>query len=119
MVRCTSLRWAMVCALAIAPVAFPPAAMATTGGPEIAEPLGFDPATRAAYFLERHYNESDERPTVLRLAPGKGPRVARAETWSIGSDNDRTYATYVARLRALRRRLRPLEERICGTIPGW
>jgi hypothetical protein len=90
-------------------------ARASVGGPELAEPLGYDPRTHEAFFRQDHCNESDARPTICRLALRRGTRVAEPLAWSIGEDSD---PAYVRRVAVLRRRLRPLRPHTAGTIPG-
>lgn len=90
-------------------------AAASVGGPELSEPMGYDPRTHDVYFKQLHWNESDVRSTVVRLRPGHGPRLFEPVAWSIGEDED---STYKARVAALARRLKPLRTWTWGTIPG-
>jgi hypothetical protein len=47
------------CACAGLAAGVPHVARATVGGPEIAEPMGYDARSHSVYFRELHWNESD------------------------------------------------------------
>jgi hypothetical protein len=90
-------------------------ACASTGGPELSEPMGYDPRTHEVFFKQIHWNEGGYRPAVYRLRQGHGPRLFEPVWWSIGENVD---SAYRARVAALARRLKPLKERVWGTVPG-
>lgn len=89
---------------------------ASTGGADLCAPLGWDRATKEAFFAIRHKGESGLPPTVVRLRLG-GPDTVGCDRlpWSTGSGLDSTYNT---RLRQLTRKLTPLEEDPWTTMPS-
>jgi len=107
--------FAFAIATGVAACGAPAPARGSTGGPELTEAMGYDPRTHEVFFKQIHWNEAASRPTVYCLRPGHGPRLFAPLPWSIGEDVD---SAYTARVAALARRLRPLKERVWGTVPG-
>lgn len=88
------------------------AAIASTGGPEVAVPLGWDPAAGKAYVAVSGLDESGRAARVLAFAPG-GPPLGTALPWSGGPVADSAFAR---EFRALTARLRPLAEEPAPTV---
>ena len=101
-------RWSLMVA------ATPSPAFATTGGPELVRPLGWNPSSGAVFFSVVHVGESGNAPTILRLTLGSSANTFEPLGWSDGADDD---STYRANLRRLTRPLRRLPELWTTTIP--
>jgi hypothetical protein len=77
----------------------------TTGGPDVAEVLGWDPVDKKIFVAIHHYNESSDAPTVFYFDLRKGPPSRPvAVRWSLSYRD----SSQERRLDDLRRRLRPL-----------
>ncbi len=87
--------------------------LATVGGPDLAEPLGYEPRTGDVFFRIISMNESGYAPSVLRLK-GRGVNRFMPLDWSVEVSED---SMYRARLKSVTRGLRPLRERLTTTIP--
>src|SRR5207247_8105419 len=92
-----------------------PLAIASNGGPELAEVLGWDPVEKKVFFEITYVDESGRAPGIFYFdlngrAPGRAQRVA----WS---HVDTGNPDYGSRLKVLRRRLKPLEPVLAPTIP--
>jgi len=102
----------VVMALALSAAVRP--ALASNGGPDLVESLGWNPATREIFFRVHHVNESGDAPTILRLSLSRGTGQFQPLKWSVDVRPD---STYRAKARALTRPLAPLHERSSTTIP--
>lgn len=101
-------RWIPVVSVILAVCGHAGVARATTGGPDVAAPLGWDPVDRKAFFTIRSLDESGRAPAVVYLAWRKGGDAVPVQVgWSRSADEDSTYSKQLERLR---RRLRPLRE---------
>jgi hypothetical protein len=102
---CLSLLWL----LAVEPAA------ASLGGPDLCEALGWDRATKEAYFAIHHVGDSGLPPTVVRLRLD-GPDTVGCQplAWSKGAGD----STYQANRRQLTRKLTPLVEYQWTTMPS-
>jgi hypothetical protein len=89
-------------------------AFASTGGPELVEPLGWNPNSGAVFFRVVHVGESGDAPSIVRLTLGGGASTFEPLSWSDGAADDSTYRT---NLRRLTHSLRPLRELLTTTIP--
>lgn len=102
-----------VIALAAALGAFASVTQATTGGPEIADALGWDPVDRKVFFTIHLVDESGRMARVVYFTRGGSP-FGYVVDWSRADLGDSAYAR---RLRSLRKRLRPLRLLAAPTIP--
>ncbi len=89
---------------------------ASVGGPALAELLGWDARASKVFFRIQYVDEGNQPPRVFcfDLAARKPAQLTRV-SWS---ERDRQDSLYDANLAALRRRLRPLDEHLCETIPA-
>ena len=88
-------------------------AQASTGGPELAEILGWDAADQKVYFSVLATGENDAPAGIFYFDLKSGtPGRARRVSWSSES-----YPDYDRRLEALKRRMRLLEPYPAPTIP--
>ena len=91
------------------------AARGTTGGPELAELLGWDARESKAFFRIVYVGESGDPDAIFYLnLGGPTPRQLVRVSWSKGDHED---SLYHANLASLRRRLVPLPETLAPTIP--
>jgi hypothetical protein len=83
---------------------------ASHGGPEVVEPLGWDPRAAVAYFRIHHLDESVYTPTVVVISRDSIPTnpLPKALTRSFGYRYGEP--AYEAWIDSLRRSLQPLEE---------
>jgi hypothetical protein len=88
--------------------------LASTGGPDLAEPLGWDQAAREVYFRIRSQDESGDAPRIVRLRMRQQSTGFQSLSWSIGARPD---SAYMRKLRQVTRRLRPLKEMLNTTVP--
>jgi len=88
---------------------------ATTGGPQLAEPAGWDPETGEVFFLLNYYDESGRAPMVVRLALEDSTYLFQPVPWSIAPLD---LQSYEAELQTLRGKLKPLKEYPNTTIPS-
>jgi hypothetical protein len=80
------------------------------GGPDVVEPLGWDPQSETAYFRIIHENESGWRPTVVVLARDVISTHPLPVALSRSFNRDTDDQTYEAWVDSLRRSLTPLYE---------
>jgi hypothetical protein len=100
-------------ALSLPILAVHPAA-GSTGGPELAEALGWDGSSGAVYFAIHHCDESGRAPTIVRLPAQGAVRSFEVQAWS--KEGDPSDSTYRARMRQLQKRLRPLKETLSTSV---
>ena len=92
-----------------------PQSLASTGGADLVEPLGWNSSTKQVYFRVVHFDESGEAPSILRLQLAD-PSSGQFETltWSIHASED---SSYRSRTRRVVRALTPLHELLTTTVP--
>lgn len=81
-------------------------ALATVGGPDLADCLGWEPDSQVVYFRIIGVDESGDAPTIVRLRLN-GSRRFEPLWWSVHTVED---STYKKRLGRVRRSLKPLRE---------
>lgn len=90
-------------------------AFASTGGPDLAEPLGWNPESGEVFFRIVHGDESGDAPSVVRLTLGQRSNQFEPLSWSVGVERD---SVYRAELNRIRKTLHPLHEMLWTTIPA-
>jgi len=85
-----------------------PAAFATTGGPEVAEVLGWNPNTRVAYFAIRFQDDSGRNSRVVAI-PLTGERRGKSLVLDWSRTDQPISPQYARSMAALQRRLVPLK----------
>jgi hypothetical protein len=104
--------------LALLAILLPGAVLASHGGWEYAEPLGWDEKEQKAYFMVTCVSESDRGPFVIYFdMKGTSPEQPIQTAWSKGDGHSEGLdSLFAERLAALRARLRPFVETIGPTV---